>query len=473
MLMKQMRSGRKLSHPFHNPGVKVKPDQVLHKQALYQFASHPLFNQPQGFYCDSPYIRPVRPLDLRQLEFDRALNQEELNQPSHLMGQRLLLNIYEQDLVFLPQTSKLVLPEFNAFYDEELRRAEAAIRPMLERHVFGWLSDKISISGNWDVNAFKTYADGELDKIATTPSRLIDCISTSRNPANAARFFLIQCANDLFSEASAMARNALGSFGPDQCELFKILIDEYGYGVPQKKHSVIFQSLMTQCGLNPAPHYYWQFYTSTSLALTNYFHYVSANHRHFFRYLGALFYTEASLACVTRVQAQAMRLAFGETINTLYFDEHSHINVYHGKMAFDQLIRPVVQRYGEQVLPDIIRGFEEFRLLQDLADAEFFAHIAWHDELTDWQPTPLPELLVSEHSSSFHECRDDLSVTHVHGVTELFTVNKGTLRLVCTPFTQVELAAGQHVVIPAGMLHGSVITSEHCSYTVTSLEHAS
>lgn len=190
MLMKQMRSGRKLSHPFHNPGVKVKPDQVLHKQALYQFASHPLFNQPQGFYCDSPYIRPVRPLDLRQLEFDRALNQEELNQPSHLMGQRLLLNIYEQDLVFLPQTSKLVLPEFNAFYDEELRRAGAAIRPMLERHVFGWLSDKISISGNWDVDAFKTYADGELDKIATTPSRLIDCISTSRNPANAARFFL-------------------------------------------------------------------------------------------------------------------------------------------------------------------------------------------------------------------------------------------------------------------------------------------
>lgn len=471
MLMKQMRSHRKFSPTL--PHDCVNPDHVVRKQALHEFASHPLFNQPQSFYCDSLYVRPVRPSDLRQFEFDRALNQEELNQPSHLMGQRLLLNIYEQDLIFLPQNGKLVLTEFHAFYNEELRRAGAAIRSMLERHVFGWLDDKVCISGNWDLDTFKAYADEELTKIANTPSRLIDCISKSRHPANAARFFLIQCASDFLSEASAMARNVLGNFGPEQSELFKILSDEYGYGVPQKKHGVIFESLMTQCGLNPAVHYYWQFYTATSLALTNYFHYVSANHRHFFRYLGALFYTEASLALVTRAQAQAMRLAFGEAVNTLYFDEHTHIDVHHGRMAFERLIRPVVQCYGKQVLPDIIRGFEEFHLLQDIADAELFAHIAWHDELAAWQPTPLPKLPASARSVSFHECRDDLSVTHVHGVRELFAVNQGTLRLVCTPFTQLDLAAGQHVVIPSGMLHGSVITSEHCSYTVSSLEHTS
>ncbi|GHD55642.1 iron-containing redox enzyme family protein [Jeongeupia chitinilytica] len=457
--------GTLLDHPSHT-------DPALHKQAFSGFASHSLFDQPQSFYCDSPYVRPVRPQDLNQLDFGHVLTQAELDQPSHLMGQRLLLNIYEQDLVFLPQQGKLALAEFNAFYDEDLRRAGAAIRPELERHVFGWLDEAVSISGNWDVDAFKAYADEVLDKIARTPSSLVEHIGQSRDPANAARFFLIQCAGDFLSEASAMARNVLGNFGPAQSELFKILIDEYGYGVPQKKHSVIFESLLAQCGLNSGVHYYWQFYTATSLALTNYFHYVSANHRHFFRYLGALFYTEASLALVTRAQAEAMRIAFGDTVGTLYFDEHAHIDVHHGKMAFEQLIRPVVAHYGKQVLPDIIRGFEEFRLLQDVADAELFAHIAWHDQLADWQPQPVPPQPAGAPSHTFHECRDDLSVTHVHGATELFVVDKGTLKLVCSPFTQLELGAGQHVVIPRGMLHGSVITAEHCSYTVTSLEHA-
>src|SRR6185437_1783482 len=378
MLMKQTRGSRKRSRTHDAHSMKRESDRMLRKQALFEFANQSVFAQQPSFYCDSPYTCPLRPLDLFKLEFDRILSQGELNQPSYLMGQRLLLNIYEQDLVFLPQNGKLALTEFRTFYHEEVRRAGAAIRPMLERHVFGWLDEEISISGNWDIDTFKAYAEQELDRIAKAPSRLINCISTSRNPENTARFFLIQCASDFLSEASAMARNVLGNFGTDQSELFKILIDEYGYGVPQKKHSVIFESLMTQCGLNPAVHYYWQFYTASSLALTNYFHYVSANHQHFFRYLGALFYTEASLALVTRAQSQGMRLAFSDTVDTLYFDEHTHIDVHHGKMALERLILPVVQRYGQQVLPDIIRGFEEFRLLQDLADADLFSHIAWH-----------------------------------------------------------------------------------------------
>lgn len=113
MLMKQIPSHRKFSHTL--PHDCVNPNQVVRKQALHEFASHPLFNQPQSFYCDSLYVRPVRPSDLPQFEFHRVLNQEELNQPSHLMGQRLLLNIYEQDLIFLPQNGKLVLTEFHAF----------------------------------------------------------------------------------------------------------------------------------------------------------------------------------------------------------------------------------------------------------------------------------------------------------------------------------------------------------------------
>ena len=62
-------------------------------------------------------------------------------------------------------------------------------------------------------------------------------------------------------------------------------------------------------------------------------------------------------------------------MSTEYFDEHSHIDVHHGRMALKRLIIPMIEQFGDKIIPDLIRGFEEFKLLQDIADEELYAHI--------------------------------------------------------------------------------------------------
>jgi len=221
--------------------------------------------------------------------------------------------------------------------------------------------------------------------------------------------------------------------------------------------------------LNANAHHYWQFYTAGSMALTNYFHFISANHQHFFRYLGALYYTEASLAYATQTQSRALKMAFGTNFDTLYFDEHTHIDAHHGRMAFEKLIVPAVRRFGESILPDIIRGFEEFRLLQDVADREMFAHLTWHEQLAPISDGQFPVLPSDARSHEFMEDKDELSVTHTHGVAELFTVTEGEISIVASPFVTLTLQAGESIWIPPGHLHGSLVNSSQCRYSVTAL----
>jgi mannose-6-phosphate isomerase-like protein (cupin superfamily) len=451
----------------------IHMDDALLENALDVIRRHPLLGQPAAFFMNDPYHRPVRPQDLKLVQLKKCLAKEHFGQPSYLAAQRLLLNRYEQDMVFLPVQRPLNLAHFNSFYDVELRKALELLRPLLEQHVFGWLDEEISLSGNWDLDSFTAYTGAVLDKVRRVPSGLVNSVQGACDPREAARYYLIQCAGDFLSEASAMGRNVLGNFGPFTSELFKIYLDEYGYGVHEKKHSTIFERLLIACDLDPDLHAYWQFYTASSISLINYFHYVSHDHSKFFRYLGAMYYTEASLAIVTKSQAQAIKAGFGDSVDTLYFDEHNHIDVHHGRMALEKLIIPMIRQYGVQIIPDILRGFEEFRLLQDVADEDLFRSIEWQDNLPAYvalareQFSGMPDHRVD---ATFEEPQNELSVLHTHPVAELFSVKAGLIELVASPAKSILLNAGDSIVIPKGMLHGTKVLSPTCLYTVTGLE---
>jgi mannose-6-phosphate isomerase-like protein (cupin superfamily) len=437
---------------------------------IRQLMGNPIFGQPDSFFCESPYRRPVRPQDMRFGIFTKPLGFKDLNKSGHLQAQRLLQNIYEQDLVFLPKTGVLRLSEMRDFYNSDLRVLGQVARPVLECYAFNWLNSGVGATGSWTLESFRIWSESIVQGINTSESELTRFISKTNKPKEAIKFFFIQCAGDFLAEASAMARNVLGNFDCHQSELFKILIDEYGYGVHRKKHSTIFEKMMQEAGLNSNVHYYWQFYTAKSMALTNYFHFISADHSKFFRYLGALYYTEASLAFSTQTQAKAVRMAFGDEVSTLYFDEHAHIDVHHGRMAFEKLIKPIVREYGEDILVDIVRGFEEFRLLQDVADQELFSHLAWHEKLA---PLSISQMPISQENlvdHEFVESKGELSVTHTHGVRELFSVQSGEINVVVSPFLDFSLRAGESIVIPPGILHGTLVTSAECRYRVTALD---
>lgn len=438
------------------------------------FFGDPLFSQPMDLQDAGVFRRPLRPQDLESLLTSPPLTANDLDSNVMLMAQRALTVIYEQDLVFLPEGGQgdSAWGEFQRFYDRRLREAGQGLRGDLERLAFGWLDDDVQPMGAWTPQTMRLYLLDRLRQENGGSSAVCEAIRSARDPAGAAQGFLIQLSGDLLTEASAMARNVLGNYGRTQSELFTVLIDEYGYGVHATKHSTRFEATLASAGLSPRPHAYWPYFLGSSLALQNYWHYVSTDHRRFFRYLGAVLYAEGTLHESMRQQSAALRAALGEAVDTAYFDEHAHIDVFHAAMALDRVIGSAVERCGERIIPEVVRGFEECALLQGLCDRDLIAHLAWVDGL-EARVAEASECLAAGQGGApafaVTEPQGEISVPHCHEVSELLVVERGSLEIVAGPGRAVRLEAGQGIVIPTRRLHGSVVRSASCDYRIIGL----
>lgn len=436
---------------------------------IRHFAALPLHGAVDRFTLQcNPFRRPVRPQDFQGRDFATPLPASAFVSISALCAQRLLTIIYEQDLLFLPSENfQRVRRDFERFYADDVRLAGESIRPTLEHHVFSFLDTEIDVAGPWTREAMTAFFDSRLAAAESAESVVAATVLGAGDPVAAAEQFLVQLSSDFLTEASAMARNTLGNWGAPQSALFKVLIDEYGNGVHDVKHSTLFEKTLASVSLATGPHEYWQFFLPSSLSLLNYFHYISRNHLNIFKYAGAVYYTEATLASANRVQSRMLKQVFGDSVDTAYFDEHGHIDVYHGRMVVNELILPLLDRCGDTIIPDIIRGFEAFRLLQDLADADLAAQIAWGDRLAAHRDEGSAMLCAPPPvEARFVEPAGELSVPHVHDEDELLSVEAGALELVAGPTSRLRLTAGEAIVIPAGRLHGSVVLSPECTYAI-------
>lgn len=424
-----------------------------------------------------PYRRPARAKDLPHLALNRPVPLSRLAGNGALALHRLLFNAYETDLLFLPsaaaQPDEAAWAQFDLFYGPETATYAAAARPHLEHLLFADLEAAIDVTGPWSADIAQARLHDFIvaeDKVSADDlaDPVMAALLDAADPCAAARHYLVQMAPDFLSEASAMARLAPGAYGPLQSALFNVLIDEYGAAVHRAKHSTLFEATLASAGLDCRPHAYWQFYQPGALALANYFHYVAANKRHVFRYLGALFYTEASLVNVTGRQARILRRIFGNAIDVRYFDEHHHIDRHHRQMVLSRLIEPAMSAWGPRAVEGILRGFEEFRLLQDLADRDLVDQLAWAGAARVNDPRLAPHLAAWRAgdlaSETFREVRDERSTTHIHPDDRLLVIETGTMTFFPLAGATLDLAAGDALFIPGGRLHGSIVTSPDCTY---------
>ena len=281
-------------------GSLLQPDEI--KRLIELYAARPLFdNTPEWIIRDNPYRRPVNWNAVQQLDFIRPLNRAEILGANALAAHRMLLNIYETDLIFLPASDFTAKRnDFASYYSNDNKLLGELIRPTLEAHVFNFLKDEINVTGRWSVEALKSYLQLIIAKHEESELEICNAILSSADPERAGRGLLIQVAGDFLSEASASSRNILGKYGEIQSELFKIVIDDYGYGVHPAKHSTLFENTLSTCGLMSDVHAYWQFYLSSSLALNNYYHYVSRDHSKYFQAIGAIAVAEAMFSHTCR-----------------------------------------------------------------------------------------------------------------------------------------------------------------------------
>lgn len=447
------------------------------RAAVLRYASNPIYlDNDEWVNEDNPYRRQLRPQVLKYLDFSTVLSRDEILDYNSLAAQRVLTAIYEADLMFLPQAGLTEKWEdFKRFYGPSNRVLGEIIRPSLERHAFGFLDNEVEISGKWTRDDLVALVSRLQEQDFSQSSKSERAIEKSADPARAARMWLVQFAPDFLCEASPMIRNVLGNYGEPLSEWFKIVIDEYGYGVHKTKHSKLFEDTLSSVGLHTDIHHYWQYYMTSSLMVNNYFHYLGKNHELFFRYLGALCYTETTLVDFCQRAADLLNRVFGETVDVRYFTEHVHIDQHHGRMALEKLILPIVDRYGEAVIPEIVRGYEEYQLIAEIADEDFATQIEWMDDgpvykkLHDSVWAAVEEGKVTPPVDHLVEPYGELSNTHCHNGDELCHIVSGTMKFVSGLDSHQILQAGQGTVIRKNRLHGAIIESEECVYEIHSI----
>ncbi|HAU0120049.1 TPA: iron-containing redox enzyme family protein, partial [Legionella pneumophila] len=423
------------------------------KELLNIYLHNPCFTDAAFLNPPNPYVRPLRTSDTLNINYDSAVALPEVYTNKNLIINKLLLNIYEQDLLFLANGNACeAKKDFANFYNPYYTAIGKALLPKLEQLAFNFLKDEIEIIGNWTKPKLLEYLINTILEQEKETSELCEAIVGSNNPIRAAKMLLIQMAPDFLSEASAMARALPGSFGIEQSELMKVFIDEYGYGVHETKHSTLFEATMLSANLNPTIHYYYNDYLATSLMLVNYFHCICKNKSDWFKYIGTLYYTEASIPHFNKQISKTLKNIL-PNINTKYFDEHVHIDKHHRRMVLEKIIATSIDKYGEEIIEDILFGFEAFKLLQNLADTDLAKQIQFSDQL-DESYFPSNYTLLAE-SLTFNETELEITSAHLHADDELFQVTRGELIFYPNSLSPIILKANHRIVIPKGRLHST------------------
>lgn len=202
------------------------------------------------------------------------------------------------------------------------------------------------------------YAEALVKTVRDAPENpFVAFLQTSPHRAAHYRNFLLQSSADLLAEASASALGLIGEFGPAQSALFRILIDEFGYGVHDRKHSMLYRAVMRGFGLPDEYNACWPLFDTASLRLHNTIHCLFQNPRHLFLQIGFLLHAETAYQRSTRDHFRYLA-KFHPEVDARYFGEHAHIDLHHTRMVIEEVAAPLVAAHGPEVGVEIVAGAE-------------------------------------------------------------------------------------------------------------------
>lgn len=451
------------------------------------YCAHPIFQPgPEVYISGNPYHRPVG--DIAGLDFSVPATEAEFLGRRQLAAGRILCNAYESDMILLPEAGLgAVKADFDLFYGDEVRRLRDEIRPGLERYAFAFLDESVQVPRVRTLEELQAYFLGEVsgagapaDHTGANPavderapvSGTMRLITECAYAEEAAGLHLIQLALDALTEASAMARNLGGSYGPVQSELFKIFNDEFGYGLYAAKHSTIFKGMLASVGLRADVHAYWNFYLTSSLIGVNYFNHLTEDHRGMFRYMAAVTYLEWLFAQGFADTGAMLREVFGDRVDTRYCDEHAHIDIHHGRMTYENLLLGLARAHGDLVVPELVRGIEDTKLLLRLGDADFRAQIRWADTLAEHVGLGRSLLTSAADEAEVRTLRPgDPFTTRVYDTDRVVEVTGGEADVYAWATDRPHrLGDGDALLVPAGRLHGLRAASASARVAVRALE---
>ncbi|WP_329518707.1 iron-containing redox enzyme family protein [Spirillospora sp. NBC_01491] len=460
--------------------------------ALAAYCEQRIFQPtPDVYITGNPFQRPIGPPGAGARDFSVPATEAEFLGSGQLIAGRVLCNAYESDMILLPPAGLATAKaDFDLFYGDEVRRLRDVVRPGLERYAFSFLDDAVPAPQVRTLEELQEYFLTEVGAAgapadASSGNPAVDAgapmagtmrlIAECGHPEEAAGLHLIQLALDALTEASAMARNLGGSYGVEQSELFKIFNDEFGYGVYGAKHSTIFKEMLASVGLRTDLHAYWNFYLPSSLVGVNYFNWLTEDHRGMFRYMAAVTYLEWLFAQGFADTGVMLRAVYGDRVDAKYCDEHAHIDVHHGRMTYENLLLGLARAHGEIVIPELVRGIEDTKLLLRLGDEDFRAQIAWADALDTYTEAGARLASAAGDDAAVRTLRPgDPFSTGVRDTDTLVEVTGGEVEVHAWATEHPHrLGKGDVLLVPKSRLHGLKAASGEARVTVRTIERTS
>ena len=296
-------------------------------------------------------------------------NPEGLHHAKH----QLLMRAYQARYMLLPDAAYggCIVERLQRHYDPQEMAALEALRHGLEAEL---IAPRVAAARHaarrQDLDA---YIGALLPRLRAQPEdAFIAALRLSPHREAHYRNFLIQSAADLLAEASASALGVIGEFGPAQSALFRILIDEFGYGAHGKKHSVLYRATLASFGLCDEYNAWWPLFDTGSLELHNTIHHLFQNPRNFFLQVGFLLFAETAYQRSTADHFRYLR-EFHPQADARYFAEHAHIDLHHTQMVIEEVARPLTAQHGPAAGAEIIAGAELTRRAFEAAGAHMLA----------------------------------------------------------------------------------------------------
>ncbi|ONH32647.1 peptide synthetase [Pseudofrankia asymbiotica] len=465
------------------------------------FASNPAFRPAEWEELTTegdPYRRPVRPADLAWLNYGRPLRPEGVLKLSGLLGHRMLRNIYDADLLYLPPSRNGAADRDAAdFYGEANRLRAALAQPILERHLFSFLADQRPAppgdpvepgadsaaapagatgaagaagavgagAGGPLLGGLRRELHGHWEERRDRPGDAFAVLRGTRDRREATTFALLQLSAYLPAARAAIARASLGEYDLAQPAARARLLGDYQRWVAS---SADWTALLAAAQLTSGAGAYWQLYLNTSLARGNHLHQLSRSPRRHAELLGAFVHQRLDDAAVAVAWADAVEDGLGE--RPALFASVPAVTPAVLDDLLDTLLAPLLALYGDAALTAFRDGFADAAHLACLWDRDLATQLAWADSIDEYKAKAeaidayLKAERIAVDLDTFVESCDETSTTHVHDEHRLVMIESGDMHFWNNVTHKIALSDGDKILIPKSRLHGSTVLSGSCTY---------
>jgi hypothetical protein len=169
-------------------------------------------------------------------------------------------------------------------------------------------------------------------------------------------------------EASQLSRTLGGVSNQIHSMMTRLLVEEYGGGRLNRKHSTFFTAMLTELNMRIEPEAYFELVPWQVLAGINQSFLLSERKRFYLRYVGGLLYTEISVpAGFDNYRAAAERLGLSQAARG-YWELHIKEDQRHGQWMLHDVALPLAEKYPAEAW-EIVLGYDQQKFFSERSSA--------------------------------------------------------------------------------------------------------